>query len=161
MNESLAQPMEQTADADQVSVSLTPQRVVKERFKNKEYMNWQRACQSLVMLKEFIEPFMDKKAKQLHEYILARVGVRAIVVCQRDHNIQKNDANWWMPRGPVTSKTTQTQTQAEQVDELANVLQELQEDEATASSSPESPVPGTTSVEAAVGHNTPATGQKR
>ena len=114
--------MEQPADADQVSVSLTPQREVKERFKDKEYMNWQRACQTLVMLKEFLEPFLDKKAKELHDYILTRAGARAIVACQRDHKIQKNDADWWKPRGPVTSKTTQTE---QTVDHLADFLQEL------------------------------------
>ena len=150
-----ARTMEQTA-------SVTPQREVEERFKDKEYMNWQRAYQSLVMLKEFLDPFMDKKVKQLHEYILTRAGAQAIVACQGDHNIRKNDFNWWMPRGPVTSKAT-SQTQTEQtVDHLADFLKELQgEDEATAPSSPVAPPePEQSTGEVAVDDNTPSTGQK-
>ena len=152
--------MEQTADADQISVSLTPQREVKERFKDKEYMNWQRACQTLVMLKEFLEPFMNKKAKLLHEYILTRAGARAIVACQRDHkndNIVRNRGDWWKPRGPVTSKTTQTE---QTVDHLADFLQDLQqEDETAVSSSTAAVKPETSTGETAVDDNAPAARQ--
>ena len=152
--------MEQTADADQISVSLTPQREVKERFKDKEYMNWQRACQTLVMLKEFLEPFMNKKAKLLHEYILTRAGARAIVACQRDHkndNIVRNRGDWWKPRGPVTSKTTQTE---QTVDHLADFSQELQQEDETAASSSSAAVETVPSTsEVAVDDNTSAARQ--
>ena len=156
----------QNADLDQISVSLTPQREVKKRFKDKEYMNWQRACQTLVMLKEFIEPFMDKKAKQLHEYICARARAIHLIACQKDHSqdkIQRNLEDWYIqPPWRVTSTASQTQT--EQGHHLNDALQERQQGKTASSSgsatSSESSVQST--GDGADSHsNRPATKQKR
>ena len=153
--------MSQKQNAD-----LTPQREVKERFKDKEYMNWQRACQTLVMLKEFIEPFINKKAKQLHEYICARAGAIHLIACQKDHSQdrpQRNCGNWWKPRGCMTS--TASQTQAEHAGESQNdALPERQQIESASSSclatSSESSVQST--GDGADSHsNRPATKQRR
>ena len=138
---------------------------VAERFKNKEFMNWQRACQSLVMLKEFLQPFMDKKAKQLHEYVCARAGEIAVIACQKDHSgdkIQENFDDWW--KRHELNLTPQTrQTQPEPVDQ-EDVLQDLEQSEAAAAPShpASSPEPrSSTGDDATVSHSTPAAEQKR
>ena len=56
-------------------------RELKERFKDKEYMNWQRACQALVMLKEFLEPLIEELARHLHDIIKTKAAPTKLTVC--------------------------------------------------------------------------------
>ena len=58
---------------------------VKDRFKDPAYMNWQRACQSLVILKEYLEGFIDDRTEALHRYICCFTGGEPAPQCNLNH----------------------------------------------------------------------------
>ena len=81
------------------------ERELKERFKDKEYMNWQRACQALVMLKEFLEPLIGDLAQQLYDGITCKLPQGQLQVCFHGTdtmNIKRNydGIAWWQAPAP-------------------------------------------------------------
>lgn len=47
---------------------------IKQRFKDKEYMNWQKACQVLLIGKKYLDRFVVSRLPGLHEDLRKSVG---------------------------------------------------------------------------------------
>lgn len=66
----------------------------KERFKDKFYMNWQKACQVLLIAKKYLDRYVTKKLPELHEDL--RISITDIYSCYEctTKDIKWEDGKW-------------------------------------------------------------------